>query len=355
MKLTDSSCDYFNLHVAVQGEVQYRPSVDYGVDLTDYYNYEDGDSPAPDEPMSRIEWFDIRSRRRRDVADPKTKESTLNYNVCVSTKAKNFSGMAIVDISLLSGLEPDIHELQDRAESTEKYIERYDLGAGKIFLYFNMISEEEDCVIFRAKQIAPIGLVQPANAVIYDYYNPHIRCGVFYSAPKQSKMVSKLCSGGVCQCAEGRCPKIKSTFSKNMDENTRIEFACFEHIVDYAYKVKVLNITEDGVFDYFAVHIIKPLRLTKDEALLTADNIRYLIKQKSCELEMKVDKTYLLMGKDGTTTDSSGKLQYFLDHETWVEEIPEERKCKSTKSREACSLLHEFMDRYERDQCMMKR
>lgn len=70
---------------------------------------------------------------------------------------------------------------------------------------------------------------------------------------------------------------------------------------------------------------------------------------------MKVDKTYLLMGKDGTTTDSSGKLQYFLDHETWVEEIPEERKCKSTKSREACSLLHEFMDRYERDQCMMKR
>ncbi|MBN3278502.1 CO3 protein, partial [Polyodon spathula] len=122
--------------------------------------------------MSRIEWFDIRSRRRRDVADPKTKESTLNYNVCVSTKEKNFSGMAIVDISLLSGLEPDIQELQDRAESTEKYIERYDLGAGKVFLYFNRISKEEDCVIFRAKQIAPIGLVQPANAVIYDYYNP---------------------------------------------------------------------------------------------------------------------------------------------------------------------------------------
>ncbi|XP_041089246.1 LOW QUALITY PROTEIN: complement C4-B-like [Polyodon spathula] len=113
MKLTDSSCDYFNLHVAVQGEVQYKPSVDYGDDLTDYYNYEDGDSPSPDEPMSRIEWFDIRSRRRRDVADPKTKESTLNYNVCVSTKEKNFSGMAIVDISLLSGLEPDIQELQD--------------------------------------------------------------------------------------------------------------------------------------------------------------------------------------------------------------------------------------------------
>ncbi|MGH0174901.1 UNVERIFIED_CONTAM: hypothetical protein FKN15_072669 [Acipenser sinensis] len=304
MKLTDSSCDYFNLHVAVQGEVQYKPSVDYGVDLTDYYNYEDGDSPAPDEPMSRIEWFDIRSRRRRDVADPKTKESTLNYNVCVSTKAKNFSGMAIVDISLLSGLEPDIHELQDRAESTEKYIERYDLGAGKIFLYFNMISEEEDCVIFRAKQIAPIGLVQPANAVIYDYYNPHIRCGVFYSAPKQSKMVSKLCSGGVCQCAEAYKVKVL-----NITEDGVFDYFAV-HIIKplrLTYKVKVLNITEDGVFDYFAVHIIKPLRLTKDEALLTADNIRYLIKQKSCELEMKVDKTYLLMGKDGTTTDSSGK------------------------------------------------
>lgn len=34
------------------------------------------------------------------------------------------------------------------------------------------ISDEETCVRFRAEQMVPVGLVQPAAAVVYDYYNP---------------------------------------------------------------------------------------------------------------------------------------------------------------------------------------
>lgn len=101
-----------------------------------------------------------------------------------------------------------------------------------------------------------MGLVQPASAVLYDYYNPgehagalwrlgvgaHVghrrpgqgtvagescgpqdgtqtgggvtcpntpllfseyRCSVFYGAPTKSKLLSTLCSADVCQCAEG--------------------------------------------------------------------------------------------------------------------------------------------------------
>lgn len=31
---------------------------------------------------------------------------------------------------------------------------------------------DPDCISFGAKQINPMGLVQPANAILYDFYNP---------------------------------------------------------------------------------------------------------------------------------------------------------------------------------------
>ncbi len=99
--------------------------------------------------------------------------------------------------------------------------------------FSQQITESEECLQFGAEQVVPMGLVQPASAVIYDYYNPgHLtlwtiallttllecwtltnaaysmfytgkRCGIFYTAPHKSPMISKLCSGDVCTCAEG--------------------------------------------------------------------------------------------------------------------------------------------------------
>lgn len=102
----------------------------------------------------------------------------------------------------------------------------------------------QECVGFGAVQDVAVGLVQPASAVLYDYYNPgehtgdtrevwdrwqgspaaprdwraergdcaltprsafspEHKCSVFYGAPTKSKLLSTLCSGDVCQCAEG--------------------------------------------------------------------------------------------------------------------------------------------------------
>lgn len=99
--------------------------------------------------------------------------------------------------------------------------------------FCQQITESEECLQFGAEQVVPMGLVQPASAVIYDYYSPgHLtpwtnlfadntsecwtltnavylmfytgkRCGIFYTAPHKSPMISKLCSGDVCTCAEG--------------------------------------------------------------------------------------------------------------------------------------------------------
>uniref|UniRef100_A0A8C9WRG5 Complement component 4 n=1 Tax=Scleropages formosus TaxID=113540 RepID=A0A8C9WRG5_SCLFO len=345
MKRTDSHCGYYHLNVTVEGEVKYKKN-DYEDGLDDYYNYEEGEdgTAQKDEPWSRIEWFDLRSRRKRHAPEADERESSLIYTVCAGTKAGNATGMAIVDISLLSGLDVNLQDLEDHSKGTEKYIDHYDVGPNKVYLYFNKLTENPDCVMFRAKQITPIGLVQPASAVVYDYYNPERRCSIFYSAPEQSTMISKLCKEEVCACAEGHCPKIKVTFSKNMEKSTRSNYACFSPIVDYGERLKHLN----AISCFFW-----PFSAGKDK-LTSRGAMHEMIHRKSCsEFEMKRNSDYLMMGKDATiadTTDSNGKY-YILNSDVWVEEIPEERKCQATKNRRACQLLHDFLQQYELNQC----
>uniref|UniRef100_A0A8C9VAN0 Complement component 4 n=1 Tax=Scleropages formosus TaxID=113540 RepID=A0A8C9VAN0_SCLFO len=336
MKRTDSHCGYYHLNVTVEGEVKYKSKYD---GLDDYYNYEEGEdgTAQKDEPWSRIEWFDLRSRRKRHAPEADERESSLIYTVCAGTKAGNATGMAIVDISLLSGLDVNLQDLEDHSKGTEKYIDHYDVGPNKVYLYFNKVMHP--CI---HGNLIKVGVYSPPS---YNYFFSERRCSIFYSAPEQSTMISKLCKEEVCACAEGHCPKIKVTFSKNMEKSTRSNYACFSPIVDYVYLVKIVQTREDGVFQYYTVTVTKVLQ--------TSNYI--MIHRKSCsEFEMKRNSDYLMMGKDATiadTTDSNGNYQYILNSDVWVEEIPEERKCQATKNRRACQLLHDFLQQYELNQC----
>uniref|UniRef100_A0A674E5Y5 Complement component 4 n=1 Tax=Salmo trutta TaxID=8032 RepID=A0A674E5Y5_SALTR len=350
----DLFCGFYSLNVSVEGEVKYRKKVDDGPELDDYYNYEsEGDGNPSDEPMSRVEWFDLRTRRKRHTPQEEEREKSLVYTVCVGLTSGNSTGMVIVDISLLSGLKPNMQDLEENVKGTEKYIDHYDIAPNKVFLYFAEITEEPQCVTFRAKQISPMGLVQPAAAVVFDYYNPERRCTVLYSSPQKSNMISKICQDNMCSCAEGGCPKKKVTYSKDMEKETRRNFACFSPFVNYVYVVKFVNSSDDGVFKHYTTLLTKILQTGKD--VMQTGAVRDMIKRKACdEFDMKTDSNYLIMGRDGTisdTTDHNGKPVYVLDNEMWLEEIPEERKCKATKNRKACNMLKDFMKQYEVNQC----
>lgn len=155
--------------------------------------------------------------------------------------------------------------------------------------------QNKECISFDAHQTVPVSLLQPAAAVFYDYYEPSkipihfrqffgslnahfdaslwtasaflagIQCTVFYSAPKRSKMISKLCSEDVCQCAEsksshlkpwgdqltsqisdlsqksfnflGPCHNLQNTFQSqsghHIRKSDRLQHACFVPTVDY--------------------------------------------------------------------------------------------------------------------------
>lgn len=353
LRKDESHCDHFHLSVQVDGELVLKTREEEEEQLDDYYNYESNDGQAMEEPVSREDWFDLRTRRKRQAPQQPQKENMLVYTVCVGTKSGNSSGMVVVDISLLSGLTPVIQDLEDSVKGTEKYIDHYDFHHNKVFLYFHKLTEEEDCLRFRVEQIVPIGLIQPAAAVIYDYYSPDRRCSTFYTAPNSSPMLSKLCEADVCMCAEGGCPRLKVTFSKNMNLQTRSSYACFSPVVDYIYTVKILNSSTDGVFKTYSTSITNVLQTGKDRGI-QKDSYREMIQRMTCDdVDMNNNAEYLIMGLDNSISGLREKFKYMLNDKMWIEEIPPENKCKATRNRQACQLLKDFLDQYFVNQCAL--
>ncbi|NXJ96767.1 CO4 protein, partial [Corythaixoides concolor] len=341
-ELKNNTCDDLVLTVEMEGSIKYTEAA-YS---DENYDYEDSiaEENSAFEPVPIIEWFDILSRRKRDVISPSKAES-LQYKVCVRSTGSNAPKMSLVDLSLLSGLEPDTKDLEQLVKSSDQYIQHYEYREGKVLLYFGELTSgpDPDCISFGAKQINPMGLIQPANAILYDFYNPDRKCSIFYGAPKHSAMLSKVCHANVCQCAEGPCPRQRSTFSKTVTQMTRSSFACYHPIADYVYEVELLNTTQKNVFDYYEAKIHRILKATADESIEVGVHRQFLARS-TCKLNMVAGKRYLLMGKDGQTVDCNNKMQYLLDVQAWVEKIPDDSECRATLHRQPCAHLQDFMN-----------
>uniref|UniRef100_A0A3B1JUU4 Complement C4B (Chido/Rodgers blood group) n=1 Tax=Astyanax mexicanus TaxID=7994 RepID=A0A3B1JUU4_ASTMX len=323
-----SNCNNLSISVTVQGKVEYTAQV------TENYDYDyQSDTPKEREeaelPQSSIEWFDVRSRRRRDTRQ--SSEDTLVYRVCVS-HSQELSGMSIADITLLSGFEPNTDDLDKLKDLADTYISHYEVSQGRVLLYFNKIHNANDCIVFEAVQKVPVGLVQPAPASFYDYYEPDRRCSVFYSAPKRSKLVSVICSEDVCQCAERGCFTEKKTFESKIKKEERFKHACYQPVMDYGISCKTSQ----------SVHTLFSLRFA--QATLTL---------KHCKGQLETNHTYLIMGKDASICCINGnyKTQYLLDSNTWVEQEPKPDKCKASVYKLLCKGFKDFLKKYQTDGC----
>uniref|UniRef100_A0A8C2YZB7 Complement C4B (Chido/Rodgers blood group) n=1 Tax=Cyclopterus lumpus TaxID=8103 RepID=A0A8C2YZB7_CYCLU len=348
-----ADCDQLSISVTVEGKVKYTAKV---IENYEYYDdYEINEENEARVPRSANEWFDARTRNRRDLTTNLNSDEAVSYTVCVSHSLNsNLTGMAIADITLLSGFEAVTEDLDVLKEPPEQYISHYEVSYGRVLLYFNELYKSEECISFDAIQRVPIGLLQPAPAVFYDYYEPNRKCTVFYSAPRRSKMVSKLCSEDVCQCAERPCHKIQNTFpSRNVrgiTQNDRLKHACFFPIVDYAYMVEVLNVSIKSNFELYTMNVNDVLRSHGDFDV-NENSIRVFAQRHQCRGQLDVGKQYLIMGKDGSTTDSNGKIQYLLESNTWVERMPSAKECKKSANRFACTGFKLFTDEYKIDGC----
>uniref|UniRef100_A0A673NCW8 Complement C4-like n=1 Tax=Sinocyclocheilus rhinocerous TaxID=307959 RepID=A0A673NCW8_9TELE len=342
----DSNCADLSINVTVKGKVEYTIQESYN-----YYDYEQAEERKEEEdlPRTAIEWFDARSRQKRETTQ--NTQDEVVYTVCVShTQGRNLSGMAIADITLLSGFDAISTDLEKLKDLVDRYISHYELTRGRVLLYFNEIDGGEACIAFGAKQTVAIGLVQPAPATFYDYYEPDRRCSVLYSVPKRSKAISVLCSDDVCQCAERGCFTEKKTIDMKITKKDRYDYACYHTNIDYAFEVIVDSVTEESNFMLYSTSVTVVLRFYTG---VSTDSTRVFAKRKHCKGELKEGKTYLIMGNDGPTKDSNGNMQYLLDSKTWVEEKLSASTCRASVNKIYCKELKDFVEEYQVDGCNM--
>uniref|UniRef100_A0A4W6D2S1 Complement C4B (Chido/Rodgers blood group) n=1 Tax=Lates calcarifer TaxID=8187 RepID=A0A4W6D2S1_LATCA len=337
-------CAKLSISVTVEGKVKYTAKI---IETYEYYDdYDNNEDEDKETRMKRsaIEWWDAHTRSRRDLDNNPNPDGTVTYRVCVSHSLyHNLSGMAIADITLLSGFEADTEDLDRLKEIPEQYISHYEVSYGRVLLYFNEV-RLKSCIRFDAIQRVPIGLLQPAPAVFYDYYEPNQKCTVFYSAPQRSKLVSKLCSEDVCQCAESRLKMtFKSERNRPLTQDDRVQHACFFPTVDY-----VLNVSMRSNFELYKTKVIQVLRSNAD-MFVTENSVRVFAKRRQCKGGLDLGKQYLIMGKDGSTTDSDGAMQYLLESNTWVEKKPQH--CRKSAHQAACKGFREFNKEYKLNGC----
>ncbi|XP_044839702.1 complement C4-like isoform X1 [Mauremys mutica] len=345
LELHNSSCQSLGLEVTVSGDVRFE------VDEEDYdYDY-GGEAPAAEAPLHPIHWFDARRRRRREAADPGQRNKDVAYSVCIWRKpGSRLSGMAIADITLLSGFQPHVDDLDKLKDLADRYISHYEVQGQRLLLYFETVPQERDCVGFRAAQPVPVGLLQPASASLYDFYEPAQRCSIFYTAPARSRFVSALCSQDVCQCAEGACPRLRRTLEDQVTEANRTEFACYSPRVQYGYEVRVQQEEELSGFRAYEAEILEPLQFTEDVGLKAGQSRRFLVRG-SCRTRLVPGSRYLVMGQDGETLDPQGRRQYLLDAAAWIELLPEPSRCRATAHRNLCAQLRAFAQGYGQNGC----
>ncbi|XP_077017491.1 complement C4-B-like [Tamandua tetradactyla] len=358
LDIKNTTCQDLQITVTVMGHVEYTMEAN-----EDYEDYEYGELPARDDPgahsqpVTPLQLFEgRRNRRRREV--PKVaeeQESRVQYTVCIQRNSKaGLFGMAIADISLLSGFQALRADLEKLTSLSDRYVSHFETEGPHVLLYFDSVPTSRECVGFGAVQEVPVGLVQPASATLYDYYNPEHKCSVFYGAPSKSKLLSTLCSDDVCQCAEGKCPRQRRALERGLQEEDgyRMKFACYYPRVEYGFQVKVLREDSRPAFRLFESKITQILHFTKDTKA-TAGQTRNFLVRASCRLRLEPGKEYLIMGLDGATLDLKGDPQYLLDSNSWIEEVPSERLCRSTLQRVACAQFKNFLQEYGTQGCQV--
>ncbi|XP_074786572.1 LOW QUALITY PROTEIN: complement C4-like [Athene noctua] len=342
----NGTCQELGLEVAITGPIIYEGEEDYedyeeegeepeeGAEPTQGAEPVEGEEPAEAAaPPRPTELWEARGRRRRgwDVRDASHEVAFL---VCIWREARvELSGMAVAEITLLSGFRPHRSDLDKLRDVVDRWISHYELSGTRLVIYLDQVPAQRQCISFGATQEVAVGQLQPAMATIYDYYEPARRCSTFYSAPRRSSTLPTLCSSQLCLCAQGACPQLRRP---PLALDDRLDFACYSPRVDYALLVRVLAQSEVGPFLAFEVEILEVL---VGEA--APGGRGQALGRGSCPLRLRPLRRYLLMGGDGTLTDAQGRPQFLLGPNSWVEEVPPLPRCGPA---DPCRPLWDFLD-----------
>lgn len=141
--------------------------------LNVFYNVKDSESSKSQKSTQSQEIFDL------DVAvqDNEDDINHLNLNVCTRFLGPESSGMALMEVNLLSGFT-----VPSDAISLSQTVKRVECDHGKLNLYLDSVNETQFCVDIPAVRNFKVSNAQDASVSIVDYYEPRRRAVRSYNS-----------------------------------------------------------------------------------------------------------------------------------------------------------------------------
>uniref|UniRef100_A0A5F9CFX8 CD109 molecule n=1 Tax=Oryctolagus cuniculus TaxID=9986 RepID=A0A5F9CFX8_RABIT len=159
------------------------------------YNVKESGSARRRRSIQNEEAFDLDV----DVEDNKDDINRVNLNVCTRFLGPDRSGMALMEVNLLSGFT-----VPSDAVPLSETVKKVEHDHGKLSLYLDSVNETQFCVDIPAVRNFKVSNTQDALVSIVDYYEP--RRQVVRSYNSKAKLSScDLCRGvqGCRPCEDG--------------------------------------------------------------------------------------------------------------------------------------------------------
>ncbi|XP_006120838.2 complement C5 isoform X1 [Pelodiscus sinensis] len=269
--------------------------------------------------------------RRQDDDQPTRLEACAKYKPS-AREPQSGSSHAVMDITLVSGLEANTEDLSTLASGVDQVITNYEIKDGHIVLQIDSVPASKFlCVAFRVGEIYRVGMRSPATFTVFEYHAPDKQCSMFYNPYGNDKLL-RLCEGAECKCMEGECSQMQKKLDLTITADRRRDAACQKSIA-YVYKVNILSSHEEGSFIKYAATLLDLYK--RGEAFAKKNTEITFVKKKSCtDVKLNPGNQYLIMGKEAfqIAAGFSFKYQYPLDSMTWIEWWPSNTACASCKA-----------------------
>ncbi|XP_018417489.1 PREDICTED: complement C3-like [Nanorana parkeri] len=284
----------------------------------------------------------------KNVKVPIDVKKSMFINICMKYLGATDATMTIVDLTLLTGFNPDMDDLSALTNRVDKYISKYEMDTerserGSLIIYLDSVSRTEtQCLKFKIHQKFEVGILQPATVSIYEYYALENICTKFYHPTEEGGELKKICREAECHCISEQC-NLKNTYSGKLDAVSMVEEAC-RHGVDYVYEAKVNKIETKGAYDVHFMTIVRVVKQGSDEVLDGEE--RQFFSHKSCrdsQVKLQDGRSYLIWGHSNDIWDIKKEKSYVINGRTWFEIIPTKRECATTEQAK-CDQLYDFMD-----------
>ncbi|XP_054577628.1 CD109 antigen isoform X2 [Eptesicus fuscus] len=162
--------------------------------LNVFYNVEDSESSIRQTSTQSQEVFDL------DVAvkDNEDDIDHLNLNVCTRFSGPERSGMALMEVNLLSGFT-----VPSDAIPLSETVKKVECDHGKLNLYLDSVNESQFCVDIPAVRNFKVSSTQDASVSIVDYYEPRRRAVRSYNSKAKLSSCDLCGKAGGCHCTSG--------------------------------------------------------------------------------------------------------------------------------------------------------